>query len=317
MKNSYFYLVVFFMSMNISFVYSQDTVFINTAIGLIKTSDKDVENYKIFLDSLDKSDFNSINVALKYFEKNLINKGKLEKDICALMFELFYHSFSDIYIDENGKEVSYKTSIDNIKRINDNLQKFGLKVCKIPDGNSLFIIHIPEFLYNNFLNKVSKNLEEYFYLERLEKELWELSYNTRDFDLYINTIEELLIRIEKYNEQIFEPLNKKFINQFYAAYLFEYLNLNSNWEIGIDDVILGGEEQTLVEIYERFINENPNTVTSKILIEYNSFIKTNEGLPELNDLFFGYNKNIGIKEIRDDLDLNTIFLDFKKYMNSY
>jgi len=236
----------------------------------------DFESFKKYINGLNDKDPASIPFALDYIE-TCISPNLAEKDSVLLLFNVKFYKVSNTLSD------SLETKYANVlKRMEDkpNSQKpkaltGNLKACGIgifsTEGNYYLDI-LPDYLYENFQTRVSDAAKSYLLIrkEELKKGFSEDAGMLISFD-------ELYQRVKRWEKFLNHYPANVYVgqaNDYYTDYLETLLTGMDNSRVfDMDSNILLPEVKT---IYEKAIQEDPDSKTSQLISSYYNFLSRHD-----------------------------------------
>ena len=228
-----------------------------------RTFENKTLEYKNYISSLSKKDYNSVSKAFEKF-KELASEDKLENDA---MFKSFYRLYQEV----NYEIFDTFSSGGYIEE--EDLKRNGFVSLSFEEGK--YIFSHPDYLKDNFTQYVSEEIKEFILLDSKDKNI-RGGFLVTDALLSIGRDElcDLIINWENYLKKysnvdwIGEMVNKD-IN-FYI-YLYTSIDLMSFSDMrGETD-----RAEDILQSYERFLDNYPNSRYYQLIKEYYRVLKRN------------------------------------------
>lgn len=250
---------------------------LNTTIeeSISDSPDMSLDDYKNYLDSLDKTDVNSIQKGLKVFIKNHNSFSQEEKDKAFVKYNDFFYSIVNKYGETilNNQDLMnqiYNEAEDNnvvdlnalldllnnpnlakkdpqVQIVTDQVYFNGLKF-EMSEGN-VYINAQPSFLYNNFKSYLSKAFQEYLAIST--KDDAEICVDDACILISFDDLGNRIITWEEFIEVYPNFIYIDDIKKLHDWYLKLFLHgLNNSPLFSYPDYILN---PSLKEAYENFI----------------------------------------------------------------
>lgn len=249
--------------------------------------------YQAYLDSLDRSDLQSLVNGVKVLERNIPNYSLAEADQAFLAFNTFYIESLN-YCNETfwqNESLNSKlraaiqglspTQVNEYLNIPSSLQKdreIKNFVQQISDGGLIltaseggfYLSENPDFLYNRFSQYLSPSLRAFLELRR--QETAEGFIGNHGLEISFAKIGERVIRWEKYNDQYPDSPLGDLADYQYQMYLGVFL-------FGIDTSKVFEDKRLKPEfrkVYENFKQLYANTKTANLVSRYYDVLSAND-----------------------------------------
>ncbi len=247
--------------------------------------------YQAYLDSLDKTDANSIQKGLKTFQKNLLNYSQADKERAFTYYNVFFHNviskFEDaVYrkgiLEKIGNEVRSKSNdvIDfnellgilnnpnktkkdpQVQELTELLYFNGMKF-EMSEG-TIYIASQPDFLFNNFGPYLPEAFRDYLAITKEhDSEIW-----VDDACLLISfeDLGDRIIAWENFMEKYPEFEYYQDIKETHDRYLrFFLMGLDNSPLFNYPDDLL---DPNIQKAYENYIQKNGARESGKLVNSY-------------------------------------------------
>jgi hypothetical protein len=253
--------------------------------------------FRKYLDNLPKSELASISHASNEFRKSFPSASPEIRDMAFVEFRSFYYNVINHYYEifGNNQELINKLN-DNknddprVRNLKLTLDQNGLRLSKTEGG--YYIDEKPDYLYNNFKNFVSNDINEFLLIR--SKELEEGFSEDAKLLISFKALGDRITIWEKYlNKYPASPLaaEAKFS---YHLYLNTFLTGLDNSPVTKDNVFL----PEMKNVYSDYIQKNYNSESGKIVEKFFSIIsKNNFRLTSSLDDFYDENQIESMKGI--------------------
>jgi len=247
-------------------------------------------NFRAYLDKLHKNDLASISHASNEFRKNFSAAVPVIKDSAFIEFRSFYYDVINNYYETllNNQELvnklnDQKNEDPQVQQLKIALNQNGLRLSKTEGG--YYIDEKPDYLYNNFNNFVSRDINEFLLIR--SKELEEGFSEDAKLLISYKSLGDRIITWEKY-------LNKYPASPLSAEAKFSYHLYLNTFITGLDNSPVANEDILLPEmknVYLDYINRNNNSESGKIVEKFYTIISNNNfHLSSAPDDFYNENQ---------------------------
>jgi len=247
-------------------------------------------NFRAYLDKLHKNDLASISHASNEFRKNFSAAVPVIKDSAFIEFRSFYYDVINNYYETllNNQELvnklnDQKNDDPQVQQLKIALNQNGLRLSKTEGG--YYIDEKPDYLYNNFNNFVSRDINEFLLIR--SKELEEGFSEDAKLLISYKSLGDRIITWEKY-------LNKYPASPLSAEAKFSYHLYLNTFITGLDNSPVANEDILLPEmknVYLDYINRNNNSESGKIVEKFYTIISNNNfHLSSAPDDFYNENQ---------------------------
>lgn len=244
--------------------------------GQLKGINGDLISFKKYLSGLSDNDLASIPYALDYI-KTCLPSDLTERDSIVLLFNVKFFKVSNKLSEE--LETKYPTLIKQLEKdiksrelsiFQDNLKACGIGIFST-EGNYYLDI-LPNYLYNNFKDRVSIGVKTYLDIRRHEL----TEGFSEDAGLLIS-YKQLYQRVknwEKFINNFPKTVYTNEANNYYETYLETLLTGMDNTPVfEMDNNSLSAEVKTL---YEKAIHDDADTRTGKIIADYYALLSRHD-----------------------------------------
>jgi hypothetical protein len=247
-------------------------------------------NFRVYLDKLHKNDLASISHASNEFRKNFSAAVPEIRDSAFIEFRSFYYDVINNYYETflNNQELvnklnDHKNEDHQVQQLKIALNQNGLRLSKTEGG--YYIDEKPDYLYNNFNNFVSRDINEFLLIR--SKELEEGFSEDAKLLISYKSLGDRIITWEKY-------LNKYPASPLSAEAKFSYHLYLNTFITGLDNSPVANEDILLPEmknVYLDYINRNNNSESGKIVEKFYTIISNNNfHLSSTPDDFYNENQ---------------------------
>lgn len=250
-------------------------------------------DYQTYLDSLDRSELQSLVRGVKILELNIPNYSLVEADQAFLAFNTFYieslNYCNETFWQNESLNSKLRAAIQGLSptQVNEYLNiPSGLQedreiknfVQQISDGGLIltaseggfYLSENPDFLYNRFSQYLSPSLQAFLQLRR--QETAEGFIGNNGLEIPFAKIGERVIKWEKYNDQYPDSPLGELADYQYQMYLGVFL-------FGIDTSKVFEDKQLKPEIrkvYENFEQLYADTKTANLISRYYDVLSAND-----------------------------------------
>ena len=247
-------------------------------------------NFRAYLDKLHKNDLASISHASNEFRKNFSAAVPEIKDSAFIEFRSFYYDVINNYYETllNNQELvnklnDQKNDDPQVQQLKIALNQNGLRLSKTEGG--YYIDEKPDYLYNNFNNFVSRDINEFLLIR--SKELEEGFSEDAKLLISFKLLGDRIIAWENYLDKYpSSPLSAE-AKFSYHLYLNTFITGLDNSPVANEDILL----PEMKNVYLDYINRNNNSESGKIVEKFYTIISNNNfHLSSAPDDFYNENQ---------------------------
>lgn len=244
----------------------------------------DFKSYKLYLDKLDNDSLTSIPFALDYIKTCIVTEN-VDRDSIFLLFNIKFYAVANRLSD--SLDTKYKSQIDQLDKDSNTVElksfKNNLAICGIDifSTEGMYYLDVfPDFFYTNFKNRVSGGVAEFLNIRKDE-----LKQGFSEDAGMLISFEDLYRRVNRWDNFINKFPNTVYYgeaNSYYETYLETLMTGMDNSRLfDLDNNLLLPEIKSL---YEKIINEELESPTTKIISSYYTFLarhdfKENDSIP--------------------------------------